>query len=311
MELKIDNKIITAPILTILKQVKREITTGKLSDIIDKNTNILITCPKHKDGHETHPSCQVYAGSSDNVEYGKAHCFTCGYTASLYQVIADCFNENIDFGKEWLLERFGDILTTNQQILPKIDLTKHNTAILDKTILNEFLDYHPYLQQRKIPEDIAKKFDVKYDPKTQCIIFPVYDEHDNLVMLTRRSINSKNFYIDKNCDKPVYLYNYIKQNHITTVYVTESQINCLTLYSWGFPAIALFGTGSKYQYNILRKAGIRNYILCFDGDEAGDKGIQRFISNMPKDIMISIKKIPRNKDVNDLDKDTFINLPTV
>ena len=73
----------------------------------------------------------------------------------------------------------------------------------------------------------------------------------------------------------------------------------------------MFGTGSKYQYDILKRSGIRNYILCFDGDDAGRKGIKRFIDNMPNDVIISIKQIPEGKDVNDLDKETFLNLPTV
>ena len=39
----------------------------------------------------------------------------------------------------------------------------------------------------------------------------------------------------------------------------------------------------------------------FDGDEAGDKGIQKFIKNIRKDVIINIIKLPRGKDVNDLE----------
>lgn len=311
MDLIINNKIIEADIIDILKQVRYEIGNKKLKAIIDKGTNVLITCPKHKDGQENHPSCQVYADKNGPIEYGTTHCFTCGYNVPLYQLIADCFDESSDFGKEWLVERFGYILSKKQQ-LPKIELNKHPTNnSLDPKILESFDDYHPYLQKRKIDFDTAKKFNVKYDPKSECIVFPVYDEHNKLVMLTKRSIKTKQFYIDSDIKKPIYLYNYIKANHITTVYVAESQINCLTLHSWGLPSIALFGTGSKYQYDILKRSGIRNYILCFDGDDAGRKGIKRFIDNMPNDVIISIKQIPEGKDVNDLDKETFLNLPTV
>ena len=85
----------------------------------------------------------------------------------------------------------------------------------------------------------------------------------------------------------------------------------MTLWSWGYPAIALIGTGSEHQMKILNKCPIRNYILCFDGDEAGDKGIKRFQTNIRKDVMISQKVIPRGKDVNDLSKEEFDNLKII
>ena len=80
------------------------------------------------------------------------------------------------------------------------------------------------------------------------------------------------------------------------------------MYTFGYPAIALFGTGSEYQYNILRKSGIRNYILCFDGDAAGKKGELRFKQNLGNDIIISVKHLPIGKDVNDLTKEELDNL---
>ena len=127
---------------------------------------------------------------------------------------------------------------------------------------------------------------------------------------TRSKMNDW-FYIDENSDKPVYLLNTINQYNYKEVYVCESQINALTLWSWGYPAVALFGTGSQYQYDILNRCGIRHYILCFDGDEAGDKGIYRFRKNIRKDVFVSQKVIPNNKDVNDLTKEQFDNLPII
>ena len=55
----------------------------------------------------------------------------------------------------------------------------------------------------------------------------------------------------------------------------------------------------------MKKSGIRNYILCLDGDEAGHKGTERFKANMNNDVFISVKHIPDGKDVNDLTKEEF------
>ena len=313
MYLQIKSKIINEPIINILKQVKSEIRSNKLSSIIDKGDNVLITCPIHKNGCETHPSCQVYCGDSPNVEYGTVHCFTCGYTASLSQLITDCFDEkDKSFGDEWLVERFGNCFIEKKlNIDSPITLSDNKKDILDEKILDKFNYIHPYMYKRKLTDYVINKFKIGFDKFTNCITFPVWDENNNLVMITKRSVIDKHFYIDENKSKPVYLYNFIKNENITTVYLCESQINALTLWSWGYPAIALIGTGSSEQYNILNRSGIRNYILCFDGDEAGDKGITRFKKNIKDDVIISIKEIPRGKDVNDLSKEAFDNLKII
>ena len=122
------------------------------------------------------------------------------------------------------------------------------------------------------------------------------------------SIDRKQFNIPSNLSKPIYLLNYIIKENIETVWVVESQINALNCWRRGRPAIALLGTGSSTQYDILKKSGIRTYFLAFDGDEAGDKGIKKFLKAMPNDLIINIVNIPRGKDVSDLTDDEFNKL---
>ena len=311
MCLQIKNKIIKASITTILKQCRSELKNNKLKDIVDKGNNVLVTCPVHKNGQENHPSCNIYAASDDRLTYGTCHCFTCGFVSNLSNFISACFDESDEsFGDDWLIERFGSVLIDNSIYLPEIKLDKEK-KYLDPNILKNYKYYNDYLFNRHISKTIIDKFNIGFDPKDQCVTFPVYDEHDKLVMITKRSIKDKRFYIDKDIEKPVYLLNEAIKNNDTTIYVVESQINALTLYTWNYPAVALFGTGSKYQYNILKRSGIRHYILCFDGDQAGDKGIEKFKENMPDDIFVEIKTIPRGKDVNNLSKEEFDSLVTV
>ena len=315
MDLIIQGKCIDTPIEVILNTLKKELRNGKLKDITTEiKDNISVTCPVHKDGYEQHPSCQIYTSrDSDIVEYGTVHCFTCGYKARLPDFITTCFDEtDPSFGENWLIERFGVSYSSNINYLPEIVLNNHrNRKYLDESILNNYNYYHDYMWKRKLTKEVVDFFNIGFDPKTNMIVFPVWDENNNLVMLTRRSVVDKTFLIDKDVDKPVYLLNVINQYNYKKVYVCESQINALTLWSWGYPAIALFGTGSKYQYDILNRSGIRDYVLCFDGDEAGEKGAYRFYHNIRKDVLISAKKIPRGKDVNDLTKDEFDKLDII
>ena len=315
MDLIVRGKIIDTPISVILNTLRKEINNGKLRDVCEEvRDNIAVTCPVHKMGAERKPSCQVYCSrENDNVEYGKCHCFTCGFTATLPQFVNVCFEEDDpEFGEEWLSERFGTSYSDNALFLPEIVLNrnKQKKKVIPESRLNSFDYYDPYMWKRRLTKEVVDKFRIGYDPKSDMVTFPVWDENGNLVMMTYRSTKDKRFHIERDSDKPVYLLNFIKDENISTVYVCESQINALTLWSYGYPAVALFGTGSRYQYEILNRSHIRNYVLCFDGDEAGDKGIDRFYKNIRKDVFVSYKKIPRGKDVNDLSKEEFDSLET-
>ena len=305
MKLKIKNRIITEPIINILYQARKEANNGKLKQIIDKhNGNLLITCPSHKGGYESKPSCTVSLSTETDLEPGFAHCFTCGYSAPLSQLINDIFNETEDmsFGEEWLKERYGNTLVSSVEYLPEIILDKkiEEKTFLDESILTNYDYYHPYMWHRKLSQEVVDMFRVGYDKTRDAITFPVYDEKHRLVMITARSVNTKMFWIPAEIQKPVYLLYYILENNIKTVYVCESQINCLYLWSLGYPSIGLFGTGSSTQLETLRKSGIRNFITVFDGDTAGQRGAYRFRKNMPKDCFITDILLPAGKDINDL-----------
>lgn len=308
MYIKIGNKEIHEPVINMLRQAQRELTNGKLKEIKSGNSgNCVITCPCHKDGKENKPSCMVLLDTDVDLEAGFAHCFTCGYNAPFSQVIGDLFDQDKSFGEEWLLERFGNVFIEKQEQLPEINLkpTIKTPEVLDESILLQYDYYHPYMWKRHLSKEVVDKFRVGYDHVRNAITFPVYDEKHRLVMITARCVDNKRFYIPSGVEKPVYLLYDLIERGVTTAFVAESQINALTLRTFGYPGIALFGTGSEHQYEVLKKSGIRNYVLAFDGDEAGEHGGQRFRKHMPKDVFITEIKLPAGKDVNDLTKEEF------
>lgn len=302
-KLIIDNKTISTPLIDIIKSVKSQLNNGKLKDIKLKGNNVRVTCPHHNHGLENTPAGDIYIGpQTDKVDYGWFKCFVCGEQGPFYHFVAECFDADDEWAKEWLLENYADGIIEYEIDLPEINLNNNKRKeYLSESILKDFEDFHPYMLKRKLTQEVCKNFEVKYDSKTKCLVFAVRDEKGKLIMLTRRSILDKTFIIDADKEKPVYLLYYLLQNNIQEAYVVESQINALTLWSHGFSGIALFGTGSKHQYDILNKSNIRVYNLMFDGDEAGDKGIEKFIKNIRKDVIINIIKLPRGKDVNDLE----------
>lgn len=313
MKLVIDNCIIDSPIIEILEDLYKA-NPKYLNIIRDDGDNIAIACPFHKDGQERKPSAYVYTREDDEeVPYGYFKCFACGHKGSLWVLVSKVLNIDYDSAKRWLVDNYSSTYIEGSLNLPEIKLPDKSyhpkeIRIIDESVLDNYKQKHSYMYQRKLVDDIIDLFEVGFNEKTNSITFPVRDEFGNLIGITERSVNSKFFHIPVGMDKPPYLLYYLLKEHIKEAYVCESQINALTLWSWGYPAIALFGTGSKNQLEILKKCGIRNYHLCFDGDEAGFKGAKKFMNYMPDHITIDVVGIPYKKDVNDLTKEEFERL---
>lgn len=313
MDLIINNHVIDTDIVTILKDI-RQITDGRyLNNIFTRGDNVGVTCPFHKDGKEGHPSCYVYRRKDNpEVPYGFYKCFTCGSQGNLDTFVAKCLNCSYEEARTWLVDNYSNALVEKIGIdLPTISLEKPKRTYLDEMMLEQYAYFHPYMFYRKLTEEVIIKFKIGWNKENDSITFPIWDEHGRLIGISERQIKNKYFHMPEGLGKPVYLLNFLKEENITETYVVESQIDALYLWSLGKPAIALFGTGSKAQYEILRRSGIRLYHLAFDGDMAGKHGAKRFINNMPMDVFIDIAKIPDGKDINDLTPDEINNLEFV
>ena len=309
-ELILDNYVIEAPIQTILTKLKFELKNGKLKDMYDKGNDIVCTCPNHKGGKENHPSCFVYTNKNDkNIVYGTAHCFTCGESWSLPRFVNLCSDGLFD-GKQWLIDNFGILLDEREIELEEINLNKKQEVYLDESILDTFENYHPYMEKRKLIPEVCNYFKIKYDNNSQSLVFPVWDIKGRLKFLTRRSVNNKLLYIDKNADKEhnIYLLNEIVKQDYKTVAVCESQLDALRLWCMGIPAVALFGAGTtNIQMETLNKTGVRHWLLCYDSDDAGEKGRNRFKKLVRKDVFVDDIYLPIGKDINDLTDQEVIN----
>jgi DNA primase len=79
----------------------------------------------------------------------------------------------------------------------------------------------------------------------------------------------KNFYLDKEQDKPVYCLDYIIKNNITTAMICEGPVDVLTCYTYGYPAIGTFGNPSPSQIEAINKSPIKVLYLAMDNDAAG------------------------------------------
>lgn len=291
---------ITRPVIQILYDIQGQLRNGKLAMIYPNEENIKVTCPFHSGGHEHKPSCYVRATD------GVVHCFACGTSCGFIKFVAACFDRDITWAENWLMSRYVSEVETRGAILPKLQVHQPTkVSFLDEAVLDSFEPYHPYMAQRKLSADIIKKFKIKYDPATECIVFPVRDRYGRLKYLTRRSVSGKRFIIDKCASKSdIYLLDSVLYED--TVIVCESQINALTCWTYGRPAISLLGAGTtQEQMNELNKTGIKRFVLAYDPDPAGEKGAQRFMSMIDKSKVVIKLNLPSGRDINDLSKEEF------
>ena len=295
--------ILSANIEDVLTVLRLTLNNGKLKDIQDKTDDIVVSFPFHSDGQEEHGSCFI------RKKDGVFHCFGCGEKGPFLKFIAGCFNSSEDFAEDWLFKNFGGELITKATFMDddiKINLNgfRKSTHKIDPAILDQFQTWTPYLAKRKLSREICELFKVRYDPKYRQVIFPAYDIKGNLVMLPKRSIDTKTFYLDKNVEKPVYCLDYIIKNNITTAIITEGPFDCLTGWEYGFPTIATFGKISDYQIEQINKSCIRILYAMFDNDAAGKAFTETLKKKLTKRIIIIETKFPAGrKDINDLSKE--------
>jgi DNA primase len=287
--------------------------------------NIQFNCPIHNDGQERKPSCGISTVNKEEVPAGTVHCFTCGYTASLEQMISDCFGKDDDgaFGKEWLIKNFLTISIENRKDII-LDLERGNnrktTSYVSEEELDSYRYYHPYMYKRRLTDEVIEQFDVGYDDHFElkdkfgkvksvlrCLTFPVRDINGNTLFIARRSVDIKFFHYPEGVDKPIYgLYELPKDAN--EIIVCESVLNTLTCYTYGKPSVALLGLGTEYQYDQLRKLPCRKIITALDPDGAGYRATERLKKALKGNKLVTSYVLPEGKDVNDLEKEEFENL---
>lgn len=323
---------------TIREQVFREQNRTILSKIKRSGNNIMVCCPNHGDGMERKPSCGISLVDKKGHPAGTAHCFACQFVANFSQFVSVCFgyNDNGAFGEQWLLENFvtGEayerpslLSSSSGRTLPQF-LIQHKPSIsyVSEAELASYRFYHPYMWKRKLTPEIVEKYDVGYQKDfvmekqnedgtvwksspIEVLTFPCRDKDGNCLFVSRRAIHTKDFFLPLNLNKPVYgIYELPKD--CKEVVICESVFNALTCAVYGVPAVALFGTGNEYQYEILNKMDCRSFKIGLDPDSAGNKGAYKLKKHLKGKLLYRLQ-IPAGKDINDLTYDEFMNLQEI
>ncbi|MBO7212405.1 MAG: toprim domain-containing protein [Methanobrevibacter sp.] len=328
---------ILADEMEVLTELKSQLALNGIymfKSIKPITNHIQFSCPFHKDGQESKPSCgittvDVKTGDGHITKAGTVHCFTCQRVCSLEEMISYCFGKNDfgAFGTQWLKKNFLTVQYENRQEIDlDLDRGKKKEVRTKNYVSEEELDsyryVHPYILNRKITEDVIDFFDVGYDRDfvlkskngkeyhLECITFPVRDITGGTLFIARRCITSKLFHYPHGVIKPLYgIYELsLLEKYPDEIIVCESIINCLTCWSYGKYAVALNGTSTPEQIQELKKLPCRKIILGLDPDAAGNRGREKIKKYIGNSKIVTDLIIPEGKDINDLTKEEFDNL---
>lgn len=290
-----------------------------------------IYCPIHAGGQEQKPSCGVLLHeqykNGKRTPAGFTHCFSCGLAKPLPDVLTEVL-KNKGIGKsglDWLNENIpgfeGDNVDFDYLIPPDLYGAVQSKYMLDyiSTQLNqqktyvseqELASYRmivPYMYQRGLTDEIIEQYDIGYDPNfippgrkkpLPCITFPVKDLKGNVLFLCRRSIEGKFFHYPQGVEKSVYGI-YELPAGVKSVIICESCLNALRLRTFGYYAVALLGTGTSYEIEQLKQLGVSEFVLCLDGDEAGQRGAAKLKRALSQVALVWTVHMPVDKDAND------------
>lgn len=341
----INNTLFQAELTDILGELQAQLQINGielLSKTKDNNDNIQVTCPYHNNGQERRPSAGIHKDT------GIFHCFACGETHTLPEMISFCFGYTDDVlgkhGWKWLLKNFLTLSIEERKDVD-LDFKRPNRSVRSRSndrhdnrnrlnvVSDEELDSyrytHPYMYKRGLTDNVIELFDVGYDAKTDCITFPVRDIKGNCLFIARRSVHTKFFNYPAGIEKPLYgLYELWTDFHKRTallkselnlyqmfpkdIIVCESMLDALSFWTVNKYAVALNGLGNDLQFNQLRKLPCRKIILATDMDDSGLKARERIRKKLQGTKLVKQYMFPKNrKDANECTKEELKNLKEV
>ena len=191
-------------------------------------------------------------------EAGTVHCYTCGYTADLPQFVADLLGLSSPVeGFKWLVNQYN--YQTEERDLPDLDMYRGSTAkssVLEESLVKQYTqnllqseEACRYLHKRRIANWVLEAYELGFDPEDKTVLFPVRGMDGKVIFYKGRSIAGKHFYNAKEVDKTSVVFGLCEilngsfcwgtSDQIEEVWITESEIDALSLISYGVPAVSI------------------------------------------------------------------------
>ena len=200
------------------------IIMAELLDLEDfDNKNYKSRCPYHSE----QTASFIYNPKAHNY-----HCFGCGRSVDIIDVLMEKGNTFVDAVKE-LCERAGiDFSCPEQHVktIPKYKYPKEESRENDMTRVYE------YLNKRGISKNTIDYLDIRSDVFGN-VAFHSYDEYDTLTVVNYRKsekVAENKCWFQKDADSADILWNMNRVNATKPLVITEGQIDCASVIEAGY-----------------------------------------------------------------------------
>ena len=264
----------------------------------------LIACSPFRE--ERSPSFAVNFENGTFIDSGGDGEYRVG---NFVKLLAFLRNETYDETADYLISLYSPELGEIDRLeLPDISDwmgEEENRTVFPREAIEDFRYVHPYLENRGIPQNVQRAFDVGYDPKTQSVVLVWHNVKGEIVSWKQRSVNDKKFWYVKG-GQPIrnHLFgiHWVVKRGFKKVWIVESEIDALTLWSKGIPAVAI-GTSylSKQKRDLLLQVGVEELVIATDNDKDGRKALQSIVKQLAGHMTLyrlDWTDVP-HKDVND------------
>jgi DNA primase len=280
-----------------------------------------ILCPFHPDDK---PSCKIYP------ETNTYHCFACGKTGDVIQFIQDkegCTKHEAILKAESFINPPAIPTPKPEKPQPKPEPTeKPFTELFGyfKESIVRSTNAQSYCASRGLDYkalEIGYNSREKWNKLVQCIVFPLKDKNGNITSLYGRRITEskgynleygKHYYSEERSG----LYPNYPSPETETLIITEAIIDCASLQlainneqlTMGTVSVlAAYGTNGltkEHKKAITELRQLKEIIFFFDGDTAGNEGVQRNAEELKElNCKITAIETPEGEDINSM----FVN----
>jgi 5S rRNA maturation endonuclease (ribonuclease M5) len=267
--------------------------------------NKLIACSPFRD--ESHPSFAVtYDKGGIFIDSGGDGEWRSGPFIKLLSWLR---NETWEETEDYLLEKYFILgfRDTDELELSFDDweVVKKENEDIPLSTLDQFKFTHSYLEEKRGIEELYQRaLKIGYDREKKAVSFPIFDKNGQLVNIKFRSVKSKIFWYHNNnpVREHLYLLDLVVKKEYKRVFIVESEIDAITLFKNGFPAVSVMGGSlTKKQRRLLIDSGIETLVLATDNDKQGRRLSKSIHSQLGGFMWIEEMTFPEKyKDVNDI-----------
>lgn len=229
-------------------------------------------------------------------------------SGNFVKLLAFLRDETYEETADYLINMYGvnKAHNSNDLRLPTLCLPKHKKpTVLAESVLKAYAYNHPYLYNRGISEKVQRFMGVGYDRQANAITIPWRYANGKLANVKYRKVQGKAFWYRKGAEPVrhlVYGIDKVYRHGLSEVYICEAEIDVMSVYTAGKPAIAIGGASiSDKQIELIRKSPIERAVLALDNDKAGEK-VKRQIIDAIKGAVELREVLPFPSGVKDVNE---------